>query len=92
MAGQGRKTKMARNMKRIPVLDHAVQTTAYQYLYAQEPTFARAVEQAVGEGEQPSEIGMYILRETGRERLAKTCEQAARLIAGSPDLTPIIED
>ena len=61
-------------------LEDALDLQSYEWLLAQEPDIAAAVEVGIARGATPEQIRRFAVRKTGRLELALRLEQAARYL------------
>lgn len=59
-------------------LGKALDRESYEWLASHAADILEAVEAEVAAGRKPEEIRLFVIRATGREDLAKRCEQGAR--------------
>lgn len=70
-------------MDTLQQLDVALDEASYDWLEANNPAILAGVEQGIKDGATPAAILRRVLIRTGREDLARRCEQAARHVARS---------
>jgi len=70
-------------VQKFAALDRALEAESWNWLEANQPELAEALQAEVGHGAQPAQVKRHVIGRTGRWELAIRCELAAAFLTAN---------